>query len=88
MKLLPEYIQQNYYRMIGLDEWNEIKSNLLDKYLHICESSVYFKAFTIITEKLERQIKKGVSIYGDSDYCGKNKHHQEVFSLFYRILIL
>jgi len=54
----------------------------------ICESSVYFKAFTLIAEKLEHEILKGVSIYGGPDNFEKAKRKEEVFLLFYRILIV
>jgi hypothetical protein len=45
LKLLPLETQQSYYRMIGLEEWLEIKEELLKKYHDTCETRVYYKAF-------------------------------------------
>ncbi len=63
-RLLPIEIQQKYYRMIGMDEWMEIKEILEDRYQQTCESPIYLKAFVMIANRLEGEIKKGTSIYG------------------------
>ncbi len=51
-------------------------------------SEIYFKAFMLIIDKLEYQIKKGASIYGEDNHHDKIKRKEEVFSLFYKIIII
>lgn len=41
-----------------------------------------------IVEKLQQQIKKGASIYGEESYQGQIKRKQEIFSMFYKIIII
>lgn len=62
-KLLPSAVQQEYFRMIGIEEWKQIKASLKEKYERIANSDLYLKAFTTILEKLEQQINRGCSIY-------------------------
>mgnify|MGYP000916718483 FL=1 len=70
-KQLPMEVQQNYFRMIGLTEWNTIKLNLINKFKHNCELPFYAQAYLNIADKLEREIRKGASIYGG--YCEEEK---------------
>lgn len=47
-KLLPSAVQQEYFRMIGIEEWKQIKAFLKEKYEKIANSDLYYKAFTTI----------------------------------------
>ncbi len=53
-KQLPTEIQQNFFRMIGLAEWANIKQNLVQKFKVICDLPFYSEAYLNIAEKLER----------------------------------
>jgi len=64
-KLLPVDVQQKYFRMIGLEEWADIKENLISSYRNVCDSPVYWTAFEMVANKLESQIRRGISIYGE-----------------------
>lgn len=63
-KLLPVDVQQNYFRMIGLEEWADIRTNLIANYQRLCDSPLYLRAFQLVIDKLEHQIRRGASIYG------------------------
>lgn len=41
-----------------------------------------------IVNKLEYQIKRGASIYGEENYQGQIKRKEEIFSMFYKIIII
>jgi hypothetical protein len=62
--------------MIGVEEWNEIKEDLIQNYKTTLDSELYFKAFMLIVDKLEYQIKKGASIYGEDNYQDKIKRKE------------
>lgn len=85
-KLLPPDVQQRYFRMIGVEEWTHIRQELLASYRAHCTSEIYLKAFTLILDKLEGQIKRGASIYGEEELSSKRK--EEVFAVFYKIAII
>lgn len=86
-KHLPEELQQRYFRMIGIEEWTGIKQDLVNSYRSSSPSDIYLKAFMLIVDKLEGQIKRGASIYGE-DAQQRIKRKEEVFALFYKILII
>lgn len=64
-KKLSEQLQQRYFRMIGVEEWAGIRKELTSSYLKGSHSQIYLKAFQLILDRLEGQIKRGASIYGE-----------------------
>jgi predicted metal-dependent TIM-barrel fold hydrolase len=86
-KQLPEPLQERYFRMIGVEEWGAIREELTSSYCKGGHSQIYFKAFQMILDKLEGQIKRGASIYGEEGQ-ERTKRKEEVFSLFYKIAII